>query len=91
MKNQKLKPLIHFLISVIISFAVIYLFVFFGGWKMLESNDPIQLEFVAALATGFIFWIIYEISSAFEVRLKELERRIEALEKRKKQNNCDTP
>lgn len=82
MKKQELKILSHFLISVLISFVVIYLFVFFGGWKLLESNDPIQLEIVAALALGFIFWIIYEIARGYEARLKELENRIEKLEKK---------
>ncbi len=81
MKKQKFKMLIHLLISIVSSFVAIYLFVFFGGWKLLESNDPIQIEIVAAIAMGFIFWFIYEITREYEAKLAELERRIETLEK----------
>lgn len=83
MKNQKVKMLIHFFASVCISFVLIYLFVFFGGWRLLESGDPILLEIVAAIAMGFVFWVMYEITKGYEAKLTELERRIEVLEGKK--------
>ena len=83
MKNQKVKMVFHFFVSVCISFVLIYIFVFFGGWKLLESGDPILLEIVAAIAMGLIFWVMYEITKGYEAKLAELERRIEALEDKK--------
>lgn len=47
-----------------------------------ESGDPILLELAAAIAIGFIFWIIYEIVKAQDTKIKELEDRISALEKK---------
>lgn len=83
MKNQKVKMVFHFFVSVCINFGLIYIFVFFGGWKLLESGNPILLEIVAAIAMGFIFWVMYEITKGYEVKLAELERRIESLEGKK--------
>ena len=82
MKN-KTKILLHLLASILICFVVIYLYIFFGGWKLAESGDPIQLEFLAAVAMGFIFWIMYEITCSQNKKIAELEERITALEKRK--------
>ena len=81
---KKHKMLLHWLISTFICFILIYLFVFFGGWKLAESGDPILLEVLAAIAMGFIFWIMFEITSAQQAKIQELEQRITALEKR----NC---
>ena len=80
MKNNKVKMLLHWLVSTVISYVVIYIFVFFGGWKLFESGDPILLEIAAAIAMGFIFWVIYEITKGQETKIKELEERIAALE-----------
>lgn len=81
-----MKMLFHLFASVVISFVLIYLFVFFGGWKLLESGDPILLEIVAAVAMGFIFWVMFEIATSLEAKVAELEQRIAALEGNKKQN-----
>lgn len=80
MKNRKMMMLLHLFISVCVSFGLIYLFVFFGGWKLLESGDPILMEIAAALIIGFVFWIMFEVTKSYEAKLKELERRIEVLE-----------
>lgn len=82
MNKKKLKMLLHWLVSTLICFVLIYLFVFFGGWKLVESGDPILLELAAAIAMGFIFWIVYEVTRGMEEKMKELEKRIAELEKK---------
>ena len=72
--------LFHLLISIVLSFLCIYLAVFFGGWKLIESGDPILLEIAVSLIVGFIFWIIFELSKFYEEKLKELENRVKELE-----------
>ena len=81
MKKNTRDMLLHLLVSIIICFVVIYVFIFFGGWRLVESGNVVVLEFVAALALGFVFWIMYEITRSMEAKIKELEARIEALEK----------
>ena len=81
MKKNTRDMLLHLLVSIVICFVVIYVFIFFGGWRLVESGDVVVLEFVAALALGFVFWIMYEITRSMEAKIKELEARIEALEK----------
>lgn len=81
MKNKKLKFILHFLICFVISFVCIYLIIFTGGWRLFESGDPILLEIAAAIVIGFVIWLIYELSDQFECKIKELEKRIEELEK----------
>ena len=83
MKQNRCKMLLHWLISTLVCFILIYAFIFLGGWKLAMSGDPIQLEFLAAVAMGFIFWIMYEITCAQNKKIAELEERITALEKRK--------
>ncbi|MBO5213867.1 MAG: hypothetical protein J6B86_03755 [Clostridia bacterium] len=80
MKTPKLKMMFHLLISVVVSFVCIYLAVFFGGWKLIESGDPILLEIAVSIIVGFIFWIIFELSKFYEEKLKELEERVKTLE-----------
>lgn len=80
MKNQKIKMLLHLLAAICLSFVLIYLFVFLGGWKLLESGNPILIELAAAIIMGFVFWALFEVTKSYEAKLKELERRIEALE-----------
>jgi len=82
MNNKTLKYILHWLIATVVSFAVIYLFVFFGGWKLLESGDVVVLEFVAALALGTILWIFFEVTKEMENKIRQLEDRISQLEKK---------
>lgn len=80
MKNSKLKTISHLIICIVVSFLSIYLLVFFGGWKLIESGDPILLEIAVSIPVGFIVWIIFELSKAYEIKIKELESRIKELE-----------
>ena len=82
MKNKKLKYALHFLICFVTSFICIYLIIFAGGWRLFEGGDPILLEIAAAIVIGFFIWLIYEWSALFECKIKELEERIEELEKK---------
>lgn len=82
MKNNKLKPVLHFLICFVITFIFIYLIIFVGGWRLFEGGDPILLEIAAAIVIGFVIWLIYEWSALFECKIKGLEKRIEELEKK---------
>lgn len=82
MKKRNIKMGIHLIVSILVCFVVIYLFVFFGGWQLFEAGDPILLEIAAAIAVGFILWIVFEISKFHEAKIEELEKRIEALEKK---------
>ncbi len=83
MKNQKMKMILHWLICTIISFVSIYILVFLGGWRLIESGDPILLEIAVSILVGFIVWIIFEFSRYYESKLKELETRIKELENNK--------
>ena len=59
----------------LLCFAVVYLTVFFGGWKLFESRDPLLIEIgVALILSIFVF--------AFNETVTKLEKKIEALEKR---------
>ena len=82
MNNKTLKYILHWLIATVVSFTVIYLFIFFGGWKLLESGDVVVLEFVAALALGTILWFFFEVTKEMEKKIRQLEDRISQLEKK---------
>ncbi len=80
MKKRNRKMVLHLLVSIGISFLVIYLFIFFGGWQLFEAGDPILYEIGAALGIGLIIWLIYEVTVYYDARMKELEKRILELE-----------
>ena len=74
MKN-KLLTLLRWAGIFLLCFAVVYLTVFFGGWKLFESSDPLLIEIgVALILSIFVF--------AFNETVTKLEKKIEALEKR---------
>lgn len=79
---KSLKVLLHFLLCFLSSFAAIYAFVFLGGWRLFEGGDPILLEIAAALGAAFLLLIIFEITSAVQSRMRELEKRITEIENR---------
>lgn len=79
MKN-KIKDVSVLIMCIIISFIFIYLFVFAGGWKLVESGDPILLEFAASIVVGFMIFIIFKITKYYDTKIKKLEKRIEELE-----------
>lgn len=82
MKTPKYKIVLHMLVSIVISFALIYLMVFFGGWRLIESGDPILIEIAVAIVVGILVGILFEYSQYCESKFRETEKRIEQLEKR---------
>lgn len=79
MKN-KLKSLFKWIVIFILCFVVIYLIVFFGGWKLFESNDPILIEIGVALILSVFIFAINEVLIKQENKIKSLEQRISELE-----------
>ena len=66
--------------SFIVCFVVIYLIVFFGGWKLFESGDPIMIEIGIALILSVFVFVISEVVTGLEKRIKSLEEKIKELE-----------
>ena len=58
------------------------LFVFFGGWKLFESGDPILIEIGVALVLSFFVFVFGEIVTGLEKRVKSLEERLNEFEKK---------
>ena len=58
------------------------MFVFFGGWKLFESGDPILIEVGVAFVLSFFVFGINEAIMSFEKRIKSLEERVNELEKK---------
>jgi hypothetical protein len=65
----------------LLSFVLIYLLVFVGGWRLLESGDMVMIEAAVAVLVGMILWLLFEQGKQYEERLRQLEQRIQALEK----------
>ncbi len=79
MKN-KLKSFLRWTIIFVLCFVVIYLAVFFGGWKLFESGDPILVELGVALVLSFFVFIFNEVVTSLEKRVKSLEERLNKYE-----------
>ena len=79
--KQKLKLYLRWFLSILFSFVCIYLFIFFGGWKLVESGDPIRIELAVAIIVGTILWVMNEVAKAQDKKIKDLEQRITELEK----------
>ena len=79
--KQKLKLYLRWFISILFSFVCIYLFIFFGGWKLVESGDPIRMELAAAIVVGTILFVMNEVATAQDRKIKDLEERVAELEK----------
>lgn len=78
--KDKIKLLLRWAIIFILCFIVIYLIVFFGGWKLFESGDPILIEVGVALVLSFFVFVINEIVTGLVKRVKSLEERLNQLE-----------
>ena len=76
-----LKILLKWAAWFVVCFLVIYLIVFFGGWKLFESGDPIMLEIGFALILSVFVTIINEVVTGLEKRIARLEEKIQELEK----------
>lgn len=81
--KDKIKLVLKWAVTFIICFIVIYLIVFFGGWKLFESGDPILIEIGVAFILSFFVFIFYEIVTGLEKRVQSLEKQIDELENRK--------
>ena len=80
--KEKIKLILKWGGMFLLCFALIYLFVFFGGWKLFESGDPILIEIGVALILSFFFFSVNEVVIGLDRRVKSLEERIKELEKK---------
>ena len=78
MKN-KLKSLLRWAGIFLLCFAVVYLTVFFGGWKLFESGDPILIELGAAFILSVFVFAFNETITKLEKKIEDLEKRIDSL------------
>lgn len=76
MKNRLLS-LLKWAAIFILCFVIVYLVVFFGGWKLFESDDPILIELGVALVLSFFVFTFNETVTNLEKRVKSLEERLE--------------
>lgn len=83
MKN-KFKILLRWAAIFVACFLIIYLFVFFSGWKLFESGDPILIEIGASLVLSFFVAAFTEALIILEKRIAALEEHIKKLEDRNK-------
>ena len=80
--KEKFKIVLKWAVVFLLCFLLIYLFVFFGGWQLFESGDPILIEIGVALVLSFFVFVFGEIVTGLEKRVKSLEERLNELEKR---------
>ena len=81
--NNKFKSFLRWAGTFVICFLVIYLTVFFGGWKLFNSGDPILIEIGVALVLSIFVFVINEIITALDKRVKALEERLNELENKR--------
>jgi len=79
MKN-KVKSFFRWAMIFALCFTVIYLTVFFGGWKLFESGDPLLMELGVALVVSFFVFAFNEVATKLEKKILNLEERIEKME-----------
>lgn len=82
--KEKVKILLSFFVCWVVSFLLIYLFIFFGGHKLFESDDVIKIEigvsFILAISLSLsmlVFKVNRDKINELEQRIKELEDKIE--------------
>ena len=78
--KKKAKMLLRWLGVFLLCFLIIYLIVFFGGWELFESGDPILMEIGAALVLSIFMCAINEVLTMHEKKIKDLEEHIRKLE-----------
>ena len=74
--KEKFKLFLKWLVWFVICFAVIYLIVFLGGWKLFKSRDPILIELGAALILSIFVFAVNETVTNLEKRVKALENQL---------------
>ena len=75
------KFLLKWAVCFIACFAVIWLIVFIGGWKLFESGDVVLIELGFALILSVFLLAIAETITVLNKRIDKLEEKIEELEK----------
>lgn len=83
--KSKFKDMISLLITIAVVFAVVYLFVLLGGWKLFESGDPVAVEIGVSVILGILAWILIKLYVLLNSRIDKLENKIEQIENDKKQ------
>ena len=78
--KSKLKLILLWLAAFAACFVIIYLIVFFGGAKLLESGDPILIELGCALILSVFLSVILYAMEAQSKRIDALEKRVRKLE-----------
>lgn len=81
--KEKFKTMLRWFAWFAVCFLVIYLVVFFGGWKLFESGDPILMEVGAALILSIFIFPINETVTKLDKKVKTLEERIKKLEEKR--------
>ena len=81
--KKKAKMLLRYLGVFLLCFLTIYLIVFFGGWKLFESGDPILMEVGAALILSIFIFPFNETVTKLDKKVKTLEERIKKLEEKR--------
>lgn len=77
----KFKKLFCLLICILVSFICIYLLVFSGGWKLIESGNIVLIEVAVSVVVGTIVFIICENWRDHECKIKNLQNQIDQLQK----------
>lgn len=78
--KKKVKLLLRWLGVFLLCFLTIYLIVFFGGWRLFESGDPILIETGVAFILSIFLFAIIEVQTTHEKKIKDLEERVKQLE-----------
>lgn len=85
--KAKLNLLLRWAGMFLLCFLLIYVIVFVGGWKLFESGDPILIEIGVALIVSIFMFVINEVVTGLEKRIKSLEENIKILEEKLTNNN----
>lgn len=85
--KTKLKHFLRWLAVFAACFAIIFLIVFFGDWKLFESGDPILIELGFALILSVFVTVALSVGEAQSKRIDELESRIRTLESASEKTN----
>ena len=79
--KRKMKMLLRWAGTFLLCLLVIYLFVFFGGWRLFEGGDPLLIEVGVALVLSIFVFACNEVVTNLEKRVRSLEERLRELEK----------
>lgn len=86
--KDSLKYLLVWALCILVCFALVFVWCFFGGWSFFESGDPIKMEVAVSVILGSLFFIvittIFELEKQHEEKFKKLENRIKELEEKVK-------